>query len=197
VADSSAAFITLASVQAGATIVLVIVTSVYVCLTRKMVREMKRAKEASLRPVLLMESVTDRPDPDASELIRLGNWAANGEIPEHVVCDLRNAGPGPALNVRFSLRGPDGHFDKELTCLAVGDVRPAVHLQVQRDRNANSEQEQAGVIRADYEDVYGNRFGSILGIQLDRQRQRMRFRLIMHESAGMGRLNPPAANTIR
>lgn len=184
------------AVQAIATVVLVLVTAFYVILTwsiskkagkqaeasMKMAQEMERAREASLRPVLLIE-------PEESEgrgTIRKAVAAERGDFDESIPCDLCNVGPGPALNVRLNVKGLDSDFERELIHLA-GDGRPRrEYLRLEVDPDLSKGQEETRIIRVEYEDVYGNRFSSLLTVRLDPQHRRPLYQLLLLEHGRAG-----------
>ncbi len=83
------------AVQAITTAILVVITALYARFTAVMSTEMRRAREAELRPIVVME-------PDSSSFPKTIDEAQASYADISVI--LKNVGPGPAIDVHTMIR---------------------------------------------------------------------------------------------
>lgn len=124
----------------------------------------------SYRPLLTLSPIYGMDLLQRRNLLRTGQ--KNGQSVFFINCALRNVGPGPALNVRLTVRAPDqfGNVaNRELSPLEAGGIGKedaAIEVPViftNQFNTADLENTPGGLwtIVLDYEDVFGNAFHTL------------------------------------
>jgi hypothetical protein len=158
-----------ASVTLLVTVALAAITFSYAVAARrqadasvKMAEEMREQRRDAVRPLMDIEPAPVTGDEGLERALRRG-------LPPFIRCRLRNIGVGPALNVKFDV------YDESRSAVVtkgVAAVAPGAHAQEWFTKRpteewplaveADSEAGQgAGVLRVQYEDVFGNALQSL------------------------------------
>lgn len=126
--------ITAPTINAAATVILVIVTASYVFLTWGMVKETREARKQEVKPVINLDV----------EPISIGAWAPK----------IENIGNGPALKVSGTVRlDPGGEsYEVQSKNIPAGDFTGAMNPQVSEDTH---EQYDSLTMEGEYMDVFG------------------------------------------
>lgn len=124
------------TINAAATVVLVLVTTAYVLLTWRLVNETRQARKQEVKPVMNLDV----------EPISIGSWAPK----------IENVGNGPALDVSATVKlEPDGQqYKLQSKNLPAGDYTGAITPQVSGDSHKEYE---SLTVEGEYTDVFGDR----------------------------------------
>jgi len=122
------------TINAAATVILVIVTAAYVFLTWGMVKETRSARKQEVMPVINLDV----------EPFSIGAWAPK----------IENVGNGPALDVTGTVKLEPGGEEYELQSknIPAGDFTGVLNPQVSEDTH---EEHDSLTVEGEYTDVFG------------------------------------------